>query len=187
MSANTKHPTITGRSSARDRKRVLNRGCWLALGLLVSTLAHAQEIEKPQPADGIHHALISKPLGLAREVAATGRDFAAFRDPQWSILTIGQISASAADGVTSLNNIHSSSGFEEKGMSRFFVGRRPDAHKYIIAGIVEIGVEAVAAHYFRSHEPARKWYWRGLWLMPQSLSLYEHTRAARHNAEIGPE
>jgi hypothetical protein len=185
MSANTTHPAITGEAFAREHRRALQRGCWLAMALLLSAFAHAQEIKKVQPAGTFRNALFSRPLGVAREVAATGRDFATFRDPQWSILTIGQIGAASADAVTTLNNLHSRPSYAEIGVSRIFVGRHPDAHKYIVAGIVEIGVEAVTAHYFLNHGPARKWYWRALWMLPQSLSLYEHTRAAHHNAEIG--
>jgi hypothetical protein len=139
------------------------------MALLFSTIAHAQEIRKVQPAGKFRTALISKPLGFAREVAATGHDFAAFRDPQWSILTIAQIGTSTADAVTTLNNLHSGPSYAEIGVSRFFVGQHPDAHKYVIAGVVEIGVEAIAAHYFRSHGPVRKWYWRTLWMLPQSF------------------
>ena len=70
----------------------------------------------------------------------------------------------------------------ETGVSRFFVGQHPDAHKYIVGGAIEIGVEAVTAHYFRNHGPTRKWYWRALWELPQSISLYEHADAAHYNA-----
>jgi hypothetical protein len=59
-----------------------------------------------------------------------------------------------------------------------------DAHKYIIGGILEIGIEAVTTHYLRNHDPTRKWYWRALWTLPQSLSVYGHARAAIHNAAL---
>lgn len=117
-------------------------------------------------------------------MAATARDFVTFRDPQWSALTIAQIGAASADAVTSLNNLHSCPNCSETGVSRFFVGAHPDAHKYIVAGAIEIGMESVAAHYFRNHGPIRKWYWRTLWELPQSLSLYEHAPAARHNTRL---
>ncbi len=107
-----------------------------------------------------------------------------FRDPQWSVLTIGQIGASSADAVTSLNNLHSCPSCLEIGVSRFFVGQHPDAHKYVVGGAIEIGVEAVTAHYFRNHGPIQKWYWRTLWMLPQSFSLYEHAQAAHHNAAL---
>ena len=107
-----------------------------------------------------------------------------FRDPQWSILTIGQIGAASADAVTSLNNLHTCPSCSETGVSRSFVGQHPDAHKYIIGGAIEIGVEAVTAHYFRNHGPTRKWYWKALWALQQSFSLYEHARAAQQNAAL---
>jgi hypothetical protein len=158
---------------------------WLMIALLLSPVAHAQKIEKVQPSGTVHNPLLSKPMGVARETVATARDFVTFRDPQWSILTIGQIGAASADVVTSLNNLHACSSCLETGVSRFFVGQHPDAHKYFIGGVIEIAVEAVTAHYFRNHGPVRKWYWRTLWTLPQSLSLYEHARAAHHNAALG--
>ncbi len=162
----------------------MKHACWLAMALLLSPIAQSQQIEKVQPAETVRNALLSKPLGVAREVGATARDFVMFRDPQWSALTIGQIGAASADAVTSLNNLHSCPTCSETGVSKLFVGQHPDAHKYIIGGAIEIGVEAVTAHYFRNHGPIRKWYWRALWEMPQSFSLYEHAQAARHNAAL---
>jgi hypothetical protein len=158
--------------------------CWLVMVLLLSPIAHSQQIEKVQPAVMVRNTLLSKPMGVAREVAATARDFAKLRDPQWSVLTIAQIGAASADAATSLNNFHSCPSCSESGVSRFFVGRHPVAHKYIIGGAIEIGVEAVTAHYFRNHGPIRKWYWKALWTVPQSFSLYEHARAAQHNAAL---
>jgi hypothetical protein len=164
----------------------MKHGCWLAMALLFSPIAQAQQIEKVQPSAAVRNAIFSMPLGIAREVAATSRDFATFRDPQWSILTIAQIGAASADAVTSMNNLHSCPNCSETGVSRFFVGQHPDAHKYIIGGVIEIGVEAVTIHYFRNHGPTRKWYWKALWTLPQSFSLYEHARAAQRNAALNP-
>jgi hypothetical protein len=129
--------------------------CWLVMALLLSPIAHSQQIEKVQPAATVRNDLFSGPMGVAREVGATARDFVTFRDPAWSVLTIGQIGAASVD-----------------------------AHKYIIGGAIEIGVGAVTAHYFRNHGPIRKWYWKALWTVPQSFSLYEHARAAQHNAAL---
>lgn len=168
---------------AASRKLVMCAGL---LGLVVglSAVSRAQQIEETHRAGPFQGRLLSKPLGIAGEVGAAARDFAAFRDPQWSVLTLAQIGAASADAVTSLNNLHGCSGCIETGPSRIFVGVRPDAHKYVTAGIFEIGIEAVTAHYFRNHGAIRKWYWRTLWTLPQSLSLYEHTRASRHNAAL---
>ena len=163
----------------------MKHGCWLAMAVLLSPIAQAQQIEKVQPTAAVRDTILSKPLGVAREVAATSRDFVTFRDPQWSLLTIAQIGAASADAATSLNNLHSCSSCSETGVSRFFVGQHPDAHKYILGGVIEIGVEAVTAHYFRNHGPTRKWYWKALWMLPQSFSLYEHARAAQQNAALG--
>ena len=158
---------------------------WLVLvALLLASIAHAQEIEKPKPAGTAHHGIFRAPLAIADQVAITGRDFATFRDPQWSVLTLAQIGAGTADTVTSLNYIHTCHRCVEIGPSRFLVGQHPDAHKFYIAGAVEVTVEAVIAHYFRTHGPTRKWYWQALWSVPQSLSLYEHARAAQHNAAL---
>lgn len=154
------------------------------MALFLFPIAQSQQIEKVQPVAAVRNVIASKPMGVAREVAATSRDFVMFRDPQWSVLTIGQIGAASADAVTSLNNLDTCPSCSETGMSRFFVGQHPDAHKYIIGGAIEIGVEAVAAHYFRNHGPTRKWYWKALWALPQSFSLYEHARAAQHNAAL---
>jgi hypothetical protein len=160
----------------------MKHGCWLSMALLVSPIAYARQIETVRPTGTLRNGLLSKPAAVAREVAATARDFVSFRDPRWSILTIGQIGAASADMVTSLDNVHNCPSCSEVGVSRFFVGEHPDAHKYIIGGAIEIGIEAVTAHYFRNHGPIRKWYWRTLWTLPQSFSLYEHARAAHHNA-----
>ena len=154
------------------------------MALLLSPIVRAQQIEKVQPASTVRKAILSKPLSVTREVAAASRDFVTLRDPQWTALTIGQIGAASADAVTSLNNLHSCPSCSETGVSRFFVGQHPDAHKYIIGGAIEIGVEAVTAHYFRSRGPARKWYWKALWTLPQSFSLYEHIQAAHHNTGL---
>jgi hypothetical protein len=162
----------------------MKHGHWLALAFLLSTNVHSQQIEKVQPADSFRKALVSKPLGIAREVRATAHDFALFRDPQWSILTLAQIGAASADAVTSLDNLHACASCSENGVSAVFVGQHPDAHKYIITGAIEIGVEAVAAHYFRNRGPKDKLYWRILWALPQSFSLYAHTRAALHNTAL---
>jgi hypothetical protein len=159
-------------------------GCWVIMALLFSPIARCRQIEKVQPAGMARDVLLSKPMGVAREVAATARDFISFRDPTWSILTLGQIGAASADAVTSLNNLNACHACAETGVSRFFVGWHPDAHKYVIGGAIEIGVEAVTAHYFRNHGPIRKWYWRTLWTLPQSFSLYEHARAAHQNATL---
>jgi hypothetical protein len=161
--------------------------CWqvlVVLVLLLSPVARSQQIEKvlsPVPA---RSELLSKPLGFAREVKATARDFVTFRDPQWSALTIAQIGAAAADEVTTLNNFRICATCTEIGPSRFFVGQRPDAHKFVVAGVIEIGVEAVAAHYFRNHGPKEKLYWKALWALPQSFSLFEHAQAAYYNATL---
>ena len=162
----------------------MKHGCCLAIALLLSPHARAQQTEKVQPAVTVRNAILSKPLSVPREVAAASRDFVMFRDPQWSCLTIAQIGAASADAVTSLNNLHNCPTCSETGPSRFFVGQHPDAHKYIIGGAIEIGIEAVTAHYFRNHGPAHKWYWKALWAVPQSFSLYEHTRAAQRNAAL---
>ena len=154
------------------------------MALLLSPIARAQQSEKVQPAVTVRNAILSKPLSVTREVAAASSDFVKFRDPQWSFLTIAQIGAASADAVTSLNNLHTCPSCSETGPSRFFVGQHPDAHKYIIGGAIEIGVEAVTAHYFRNHGPTRKWYWKALWALPQSFSLYEHARAAQRNAAL---
>lgn len=154
------------------------------MALLLSPIARAQQTEKVQPAVTIRNAILSKLLSVTREVAAVSRDFVMFRDPQWSSLTIAQIGAASADAVTSLNNLHACPSCSEAGPSRFFVGQHPDAHKYIIGGVIEIGVEAVTTHYFRNHGPARKWYWKAVWAAPQSFSLYEHARAAQRNAAL---
>jgi hypothetical protein len=162
----------------------MSHGYLLVMALLVSPIAYAQQIEKVQPVAAVRDAILSKPVGIAREMAATSRDFVMFRDPQWSVLTIAQIGAASADAVTSLNNLHSCPSCLETGVSRFFVGQHPDAHKYIIGGAIEIGLEAVTAHYFRGRGPVRKWYWKALWTLPQSFSLYEHVQAAHQNTAL---
>ena len=155
----------------------------LLLALMVPTVGYAQNLlEKVQPAGTGEGRLISKARGLTAEFKATVRDFATFRDPKWNALTLAQIAAATADGATSLHNLHRCWYCQEVGTSRIVIGRRPDEHKYLLAGLVEISVEAVAAHYLRHHGPVRKWYWRCAWALPQGISLVEHTRAGYHNA-----
>ena len=158
--------------------------------LLLGSVSHAQGIErvepreKIQPAGTVRHALIGIPRNVVREFELSATEFVTFRDPRWSALTMAQIGAATADGVTSIDNLNHCSRCVETGPSRFFVGEHPDAHKYVIAGIIEASVEAVTALYFLRHAPSRKWYWRALWTLPQSISLYEHARASDHNANL---
>jgi hypothetical protein len=169
---------------ATNYRGIVRRIRWLAVALLLSSIVRAQEVAKVQPAAALHNALLAVPLGAARELKYSVRDFATFRDPQWSILTIAQIGAATADAVTSLNNLNHCLTCTETGTARVFVGQHPDAHKYIVAGIIEIGVEAVTAHYFRNRGPARKWYWRMIWSLPQSSSLFAHASASYQNAAL---
>ena len=162
----------------------MKRLCLLLATSLLGSTARAQDIEKPKPAGAVHHQVFSVPLAVADQIAISARDFATFRDPQWSVLTLVQIGAGTADAVTSLNYMRTCHNCIEIGPSRLFVGKHPDAHKFYTAGAIEITVQAVAAHYFRAHGPIRKWYWRALWAAPQSLSLYEHARAAQKNAAL---
>jgi hypothetical protein len=140
--------------------------------------------EAAHPTGKEHDALLAIPRGVAGEVAATARDFATFHDPQWEILTFAQIGAASADAETTLYNFRHSPTLREVGVSRFVVGSRPDVHKYIIAGVIEITVESVVGHYLRNHGPARKWYWRYIWTLPQTFSLCEHTHSSLHNAGL---
>jgi hypothetical protein len=153
----------------------------LAIAILIAADARAQEFVRSKPAGRQDNVFVAVSTGLAAETRATARDFVTFRDRNWSLLTLAQIAASTADAQTSLRTFHSCPACTETGISRFVVGRRPDAHKYIIAGLIEIGVEGVAAHYLRNHGPARKWYWRYVWALPQMVSLAAHTHAAFHN------
>jgi len=162
----------------------MSHSFWLILAFLAASGARAQEIEKVQPAGNVRNALTAVPLGVARQYRLSAQDLVTFRDPQWSVLTIAQIGAATADAVTSLNNLNHCPGCAETGVSRIFVGRHPDLHKYLIAGIIEVSAEAVTAHYFRSRPSSRKWYWRMLWTLPQSLSLYEHAQASKGNTAV---
>jgi hypothetical protein len=156
----------------------------LVIVLLVSTGAQSQEITKFQPSRFVRGALISTPGLVLHEVTSTVRDFATFRDPEWSALTLAQIGASSADAVTSLNNLQRCENCYESGPSRLFIGSHPDAHKYILGGVIEIGMEAVTAHYFRNRMAMQKWYWKALWELPQTFSLFEHARAADRNTAL---
>jgi hypothetical protein len=156
----------------------------LVAALLCSATACAQQIEKPEPTGAVRNELLSRPAAFAQEIVSSAHDLVTFRDPSWSLLTIAQIGAASADAVTSLNNFHACPTCTETGVSRFFVGQRPDMHKYLIGGAIEIAVEAVTEHYLLHHGPTHKWYWRTLWTMPQSISLYEHAQASRHNASL---
>jgi len=159
----------------------------LLLALTAPLVGRAQDapenlVQKVQPAATAKGFFIPKLRGLRAETRATARDFVTFRDPEWEMLTWAQIAAAAADGHTSLQSLHRCLYCQEVGSSKFLVGSHPDAHKYLLAGLVEVGVETVAAHYLRHHGPVQKWYWRWVWALPQSASVLEHTRASIHNA-----
>jgi hypothetical protein len=156
----------------------------LAIAILIAADARAQEFVRSKPAGRQDNVFVAVSTRLAAETKATARDFVTFRDRNWSLLTLAQIAAATADAQTSLHNFHSRPELEEVGISRFVVGRHPDAHKYVVAGLIEIGVEAVAGHYLRNHGPTRKWYWRLVWTLPQTISLCEHTHAVFHNVGL---
>jgi hypothetical protein len=158
---------------------------FLAVALLTASSIRAKEFAGIQPVVREHNVFVAHSRGLAGEIKATARDLSTFRDPRWSLLTLAQIGAAAADAKTSLDNFRQYPSREETGPARLLIGRHPDAHKYVIAGLVEIGVEAVAAHYLRNHIPPQKWYWRYAWSLPQTFSLYQHTRASLHNVRLG--
>ncbi len=156
----------------------------MAAIFLATSSVGAQEFVRSQPARRDSNAFGAIAGGLVTETGAAARDLVTWHDPKWTFLTIAQIGAATADAETSLHNFHRCPTCVEKGIARLVVGRRPDAHKYIVAGLIEISVEAVTAHYLRNHGPIRKWYWRYLWAVPQTFSLYEHTRADFHNAGL---
>lgn len=161
----------------------------LLLALAIPLVGQAQTssenlVERVQPSAPARGFLLPKVRGLGSETKATVQDLVTFRDPKWEALTLAQIAAAAADAHTSLQSLHRCSYCQEVGSSRFLIGSHPDAHKYLLAGLVEVSVEAVAAHYLRHHGPVQKWYWRWVWALPQSSSLVEHTRASFHNAGI---
>lgn len=155
-----------------------------ALAFLVVPGAGGQNFSAVQPSGKESGGLLAVPRGIAGEVGASARDFATFRDKQWEILTLAQIAAASADAETSLHNFRQDPTMREVGISRFIIGSRPDAHKYLVAGLVEITVESVAGHYLRNHGPSEKWYWRFVWTLPQTLSLYGHAQASVHNARV---
>jgi len=155
----------------------------LAATLVITASVGAQDFVRSQPAGRDRSGLKAASGGLVAETGAAARDLVTFRDPQWTLLTIAQIASASTDARTSLDVFHRCSTCLETGTSRLVVGSRPDVHKYAIAGLVEIGVEAVAAHYIRSHGP-QKWYWRYVSMLPQAFSLYGHTRASFHNTGL---
>jgi len=156
----------------------------MAAIFLTTSAVGAQEFARSRPARRASSEFGAIAGGLVAETGGAARDLVTLHDPKWAFLTIAQIGAATADAETSLHNFHRCPTCVEKGIARLVVGGRPDAHKYIVAGLIEISVEAVTAHYLRNHGPVRKWYWRYLWAVPQTFSLYEHTRADFHNAGL---
>jgi hypothetical protein len=152
--------------------------------ILIAGHARAQEFVRSQPAGRQGNLFAAVTRSLAAETGASARDLVKFRDREWSLLTVAQIGAATADTQTSLHNLHVCPTCEEAGISRLVVGRHPDLHKYLAAGIVEIGVETVLAHYLQNHGPIRKWYWRYIFSLPQSISLYQHTHSSIHNTGL---
>jgi len=155
----------------------------LAASILIAASVGAQDFVGSQPAGRESNVFTVASEGLAAETRATARDLVTFRDPKWTLLTIAQIAAASADVKTSLTVFHRCPTCVEVGISRLVVGIHPEMHKYAVAGFVEIGIEAVAVHYLLSRGP-RKWYWRCVSMLPQTFSLYSHTRASFHNAGL---
>jgi hypothetical protein len=153
----------------------------LVLVLLIAANAGAQQFEPARLAGKGNGVFFGVPFGVAREVAGTTQDLATSRDRQWQFLTIAQIGAATADVQTTMYNFHRCPSCEEIGDSRFIVGRRPDLHKYVVFGVIEIAIEVVAAHYLRRHGPTEKWYWRPVWMLPQTISLYGHLQSTFRN------
>jgi hypothetical protein len=162
----------------------MGRSVLLAMTILIAPNVHAQDFVSSQPAGKQGNMFTAITSGLAIETQATAQELLPFRDPKWSALTIVQIAAATADAETSLHNFNHCATCLEIGVSKLVVGQRPEAHKYAIAGLIEISVEAVASHYLRNHGPIRKWYWRYVWALPQSISLCGHTRADFHNIGV---
>jgi hypothetical protein len=162
----------------------MRRSAFLGVAILIAHNVHAQDYVRSQPAGRDPNAFRAVADGLVAETGEAARDLVTFRDPKWIFLTIAQIAAATADTETSLHNFRICPRCVEIGIPRLVVGRRPDAHKYAIEGLVEIGVEAVTAHYLHKHGPIRKWYWRYVWILPQTFSLFEHTRASFHNVGL---
>ena len=159
----------------------MRRSVFLAIAIFFAPNVRAQNFVNSQPSGRERNEFVAISGGLAVETGVAARDLVSFRDRKWTILTIAQIAAATVDAETSLRTFHRCPTCVEIGISRLVVGRRPDAHKYAVAGLVEIGIEAVAAHYLRNHGPVRKWYWQYVWMLPQSISLYGHTRSDIHN------
>lgn len=151
------------------------------LVLLIAASAGAQQFEPAQLAGRGNGVFFAVPFGVAREVAGTAQDLATSRDRQWQFLTFAQIGASTADVQTTMYNFHHCPSCQEIGVSRFIVGRHPDMHKYVVSGVIEIAAEVVAAHYLRHHGPTEKWYWRPVWMLPQTISLYGHLHSSFRN------
>jgi hypothetical protein len=162
----------------------MRRSAFLGMAILMAPNLRAQDYVESQPAGKDPKMVAAISVGLVAETGATARELATFRDPKWTFLTIAQIAAATADAETSLHNFRVCPTCMETGISRLVVGRRPDVHKYAIAGIVEIGVEAITAHYLRNHGPIRKWYWRYIWALPHAFSFYGHTRVDFHNVGL---
>jgi hypothetical protein len=162
----------------------MRRSAFLAIAILIAPTVRAQDYVESQPAGRDPKMFAAISGGLVAETGATARELATFRDPKWTFLTIVQIAAATADAETTLHNFRVCPTCTETGISRLVVGRRPDVHKCALAGLVEIGIEAVTARYLRNHGPTRKWYWRYVWALPQTFSLYGHTRADIHNAGL---
>ena len=137
-------------------------------------VAKAQE---PAPTGKYGNVFVSVVDGVLVETGSTAKDLITFKRPEMDLLTGIHIAAAIGDEITSLRNLHNDPYEQQTGLPRYLVGRRPDAHKYILAGIIEVGVTAILAHYLKTHGPIEKWYWKGVWIIPQSVAIGLHTNA----------
>jgi hypothetical protein len=149
--------------------------------ILAFILLSASAVAAQEPTGRYGNPLISVVDGVLVETGSTAKDLITFKRPAMTWLTIAQMAAAAGDGQVSLNNLHRNPHMEDTGIVRLLVGRRPDLHKYFLAGILEVGVTAVTAHYLRTHGPVDKWYWKYVWIVPQTVSISFHV----HSMAVG--
>lgn len=97
---------------------------------------------------------------------------------------LAQIGASIADEKTSLDNSRICPACQESGPAAWLVGHHPDAHKYLLAGTLEITAVAVTSHFARKRSPRAAWWTRDVWLALPAASLYVHSQAAWHNSHL---
>jgi len=157
----------------------------IVLALAIAPCAHAQRRGAARAGFAARRGwIVTRARGLATEIKETAHDLVLGNDWKWRALMLAQIGASIADAKTSLDNSCICPACQESGPAALLVGRHPDAHNYLLAGILEVTAIAVTSHFAREHSPHAARWTRDVWLALPAASLYVHSHSALQNSHL---